>query len=84
MNSDANIHDSPLVAFLPWKEFLEQGYGGRIFRSAGAILWFMREHADELERSGVLIKRRGQGGHLLHLKRFPEVALDILRREAAA
>ena len=69
--------------FKPWPEWLLAGEGGDVFRSPGAISWFIRKHRKRLVDSGQLILRGGPGGHYVG-PRFGELVLQILREESAA
>ncbi len=55
--------------------------GGSVFRSLGALQWFIRQHKTRLLDRGVLITRFGPGGNLLAAA-FEREALAIIREQA--
>ena len=57
--------------------------GGDLFPTFGSLEWFIRQHREELIRSGEMIVRRGPGGILIG-PNFGRVAVDILKREQVA
>lgn len=70
-----------LSDFLPWKEWLLSGNGGKVIRSPGSLEWHLRKHRKRLVESGQLILRNGPGGHFVG-PRFGEELLAILREES--
>jgi hypothetical protein len=70
-----------LRKFRPWREWVREGRGGALLATPGAVEWFVRQHRARLVAEGVLLQRRGRGGHLVDAERFGEVALQIAREE---
>lgn len=58
-------------------------FGGEVFPTMGAFEWFKRQHKQEMLEKGVLLKRGGRMGDLIH-RDFGKYALEVMTREQAA
>ena len=74
----AEVERSSLTDYLPVSKWVEQRRGGEVLRTEHAVFWFIRQHKQRLIDRGVLIVRKGPGGHLLRHD-FGEAAVHILR-----
>ena len=63
-----------------WREFQQSNEGKRLFPCLGSLSWFLRQHRQELMRSGGLVKIRGQW-HVVRPE-FDDAVINVLQAKA--
>jgi hypothetical protein len=70
-----------LQKYLPVGDWLDH-HPNPFFPTRTSLDWFIKNHREELVELGALIPRAGRNGSLLEQELFPQVVVNIHRREA--
>ena len=82
MLTDRGGGASPLSGYMTIAEWFEKGHADPLFPNKSSIDWFIRNNRRELIETDALIPRDGRAGSLVHLEKFPQAVLGILKRRA--
>lgn len=72
---------SALAGYMTLGEWVDR-HAGPFFESKSSVDWFVKRNRRELIEADALIPREGRAGSLVHLEKFPQAVLGILKRRA--